>query len=169
MELSSMQPEERAKKILSSKDTIKSINSRDLATALVEMSETERAPIVKSVTDERSAKQKVMAEQVLEGCKFALAARKKLLELLRAAESKSEQAIEDEKRVQAVRAFNAEATSRMVNTPLFCPNGALMGNLYAHSFRFCTEYFQKEGLLDSVTAPRDVACIMAGLFNAEPA
>lgn len=57
----------------------------------------------------------------------------------------------------------------MVNTPLFRPNGDLMGPLYAHSFRFCTEYLQKEGLLDSVAAPRDVACIMAGLFNAEPA
>jgi len=169
VELSLMTAEERAENILNSKDTMKNINSRDLATALVEMPEIKRPQIVKSVTDERSAKQKVMAEQVLEGCKFALAARKKLNELVLAAKNKSEQAIEDEKRVDEVRASNAEATRRMVNTPLFRPNGGLMGNLYSHSFRFCTEYFQKEGLLDSVTAPRDVACIMAGLFNAEPA
>jgi hypothetical protein len=169
MKLASMAPEDRAQEILSSKDTMKHVNSRDLAQALVCMSEAERKPIVKSVTDDRASKQKQMAEQVLEEAKFATAAKKKLLELIKKAEDKDEQAIEDEKLVQEVRAFNAEATRRMVNTPLFTPNGPLMGKLYAYSFRFCTEYMQREGLLDAVSAPRDIACIIAGLFNAEPA
>lgn len=47
------------------------------------------------------------AAQVLEAAKFASAAKKKLDELIKAAQEKSEQAIEDEKRVAAVRAFNA--------------------------------------------------------------
>ena len=45
--------------------------------------------------------------EVLEAAKFASAAKKKLDELIKAAQEKSEQAIEDEKRVAAVRAFNA--------------------------------------------------------------
>jgi superfamily II RNA helicase len=169
MELAGMSPEERAKRVLSSRDALKSINSRDLATALVEMDDKERPGVLKQVIDDRSGKHKQKQEKALEDCKFATAAKKKLNELLRAAEDKNEQAIADEKRIAEVRGFNAEATRRMVNTPLFRPNGDLMGPLYAHSFRFCTEYLQKEGLLDAVAAPRDVSCIMAGLFNAEPA
>ena len=169
MELANMDAEARAQRIQSSRDTMKSVNSRDLAQALVCMAEPDRQPLVKSVTDDRASKQKVMAEQVLQAAKFATAAKKKLMEMLRAAETKNEAAIEDEKRVEVVRAFNAEATRRMVNTPLFRPNGPLMGKLYAYAFRFCAEYMQCEGLLDAVSAPRDIACIIAGLFNAEPA
>lgn len=169
MRLASMDPQERAEKVLASKDTMKSINSRDLASALVEMAEGQRGPVVKAVTDDRAAKQKQMAEQVLETAKFAAAAKKKLLEMKERNEQKTDVMIEDEKKVLAVREFNAEATRRLVNTPLFRPNGPLMGKVYAHSFRFCTEYLQREGLLDAAAAPRDVACIIAGLFNAEPA
>jgi hypothetical protein len=167
--LANMDAQERAEELIANRDTMKSINSRDLASALVAMAEKDRAPIVKAVTDDRAAKQKVMAEQVLDTAKIAAAAKKKLQELKERNEQKTDLMIEDEKKVQAVREFNAEATRRLVNTPLFRPNGPLMGKMYAHSFRFCTEYLQREGLLDSVAAPRDVACIIAGLFNAEPA
>jgi hypothetical protein len=58
--LANMDAEERAEELMAKRDRMKSINSRDLASALVAMAEKDRAPIVKAVTDDRAAKQKVM-------------------------------------------------------------------------------------------------------------
>ena len=66
MDLSACSPEDRGKKLMSSgaKDAMKSINSRDFATALLELPEKERQPLVKTVIDDRSSKHKLMLDQV---------------------------------------------------------------------------------------------------------
>eukprot|EP00960_Hanusia_phi_P037839 753144-Hanusia_phi.AAC.3 len=137
------------------------INSRDLVRALLEMPEATRDSMLQSVVDDRSQKQKQLKDSALETIRFASAAAKKLQELIVAAE-KSPAADAERVRVEGVRNHNAEAVARMVNLPLFSPNGSLMAKQYAFAFRFAAEYLQLEGLLDNSAAPRDVACIMAG-------
>jgi len=173
LSMAGMATKDRADMLLERrKEALRHINSRDLASALLDMPEAQRKPLLMEIIDERSTKLKQAVDLAVQDVGFGVAATKKLLEIVEKSAGQAAETpamVADRERINDIRDHNAKACARVLKTPLFTPTGDLMAAQYAHSFRFACEYMQREGLLDAYAAPRDTACIIAALFNAEPA